>query len=281
MTVHDAVERAAVSISRRDAETLLLHVLGRNRAWLLAHPETPLAASDGDTFIALAARRAQHVPLQYLTGFQEFFGLALQVTPAVLIPRPETELLVEAVLEWTRAQTAKPMEKLSLVDVGTGSGAIALALASALPYSSILALDLSPGALGVARGNATRTGLAGRLRFAQSDLLEGLDAAAEASCLDVVVSNPPYVPEADAPTMQPEVRDHEPHLALFAGQDGLAVYRRLIPQAWRLLRSGGLLAMEFGFGQRDGLAPLLQGWAEVAFRNDYAGIPRVVLATRP
>ena len=295
MTVREAIHAASASIARRDAETLALHVLGRLRPWLLAHPEAALSPEDADRFAALVARRARFEPLQYLTGQQEFFGLSLEVTPDVLIPRPETELLVELVLNWARERApareqyrpqgsrgGQPSGALRIVDVGTGSGAIALALAANLPEADITALDLSPAALAVAQANAQRHGLQTRVDFRLSDLL----LTSEGDLLrvadwDVVVSNPPYVPRADAPEMQPEVRDFEPHLALFADEGGLAIYRRLIPQAETALRAGGLLALEIGFGQRIALTALLDGWKHVRFYDDLAGIPRVVLAERP
>ena len=276
MTLRDALLEASASISRRDAETLLAHTLGRDRAWLLAHMDDELAAADLESFRELASRRAAQQPLQHLTGVQEFFGLELHVTSDVLIPRPETEHLVESVLDWARA---RPDPHLNVVDVGTGSGAIAIALAAVLEHASVTAIDLSPAALAVARENAQRLGLAGRIEFLEGDLLDPLAGAS--ARFDVIASNPPYVALDDAPTLAPEVRDHEPALALFAGRDGLEIYRRLIPQALELLRPGGLLAMEIGFGQRDALTELLTGWQSVRFVDDYAGIPRVVLAIRP
>ncbi len=297
MTIREAIHAASASIARRDAETLALHVLGRLRPWLLAHPEAALSPEDADRFAALVARRARFEPLQYLTEQQEFFGLGLEVTPDVLIPRPETELLVESVLNWARererarareqyrpqgSRGGQPSGALRIVDVGTGSGAIALALAANLPEADITALDLSPAALAVAKANALRHHLQTRVDFRLSDLL--LTSESEllrAADWNVVVSNPPYVPYADAPEMQPEVRDFEPHLALFADEGGLAFYRRLIPQAETALRAGGLLALEIGFGQRIALTALLDGWKHLRFYDDLAGIPRVVLAERP
>jgi release factor glutamine methyltransferase len=282
--LRDALLEAATRIPRREAETLLAHVLDRDRAWLLAHSEDDLSPQHLELFRALTTRRAAREPLQHLTGAQEFFGLALRVTPAVLIPRPETELLVEAVLAWAHTQ---PAAQLRLADVGTGSGAIALALAAHLPHAELTAIDLSPDALAVARNNAESHGLVSRIRFLEADLLAPFAAplVAPPGSLDAVVSNPPYVADTDASTLAPEVRDHEPALALFAGPDGLAIYRRLIPQAHAALRPGGLLALEFGFGQRDALAALLanpeQAWNDLRFLDDYAGIPRIALATRP
>jgi len=279
MTIRSALIAAATNIARRDAETLLAHILCRDRAYLLANPEAELAPAQLAALQTMTIRRAAHEPLQHLTGRQEFFGLTLRVTPNTLIPRPETELLVEAVLHCiTDFATASP---LRILDIGTGSGAIALALASRLPHAQVTAVDLSPAALEVARGNADSLGLAGRIRFMQSDLLS---AIAPEERFDVIVSNPPYVALTDAPTLAPEVIDYEPHTALFAGLDGLAIYRRLVPAAHAALASHGLLALEFGFGQREGLRALLEAtpsaWHSIRFLDDYAGIPRVALAQR-
>ena len=263
MTVRELVNQASREVARRDAETLLLHVVGRERAWLLAHPEVEVAGEQ-----------------QYLVGHQEFYGLELRVTPAVLIPRPETEILVEAVLEWLTGHELRDAA-LQIVDVGTGSGAIALALAANLPKAKMWALDNSPPTRAVVEENAERLGLAERVEFVQSDLLNIFRDRPELGRLvDVVISNPPYVSSLEASHLEAQVRDFEPHTALFAGEDGLAVYRRLIPEAWETMRPGGLLAMEFGFGQREALTALLAGWKDVRFFEDLAGIPRVVLAER-
>jgi release factor glutamine methyltransferase len=269
MTIREHLNEAATRIARRDAEVLLGHVLGRERSWLLGHSEEAVSGERVAAFNALVERRAGHEPLQYLTGVQEFFGLPLRVTRATLIPRPETEHLVEAVLAWARSQ-ARP---LRILDVGTGTGAIAIALAKNL-NASIAACDLSTDALAVAEENARSNGVT--VRFEKSDLL----AAFAGETFDAIVSNPPYVPVGDAAEMQPEVRDFEPHSALFAGEDGLAIYRRLVVEAHAALTPDGLLAMEFGFGQREALRTLLAGWKDVRFIDDYAGIPRVVLALK-
>ena len=285
MTVREALAEATLYIPRRDAELLLAHVAGKPRTWVLSYPETTLAADLADDLTELVRRRDAGEPLQYLLGRQEFFGLKLRVTPDVLIPRPETEHLVEAVLEHLVSGTAAATRELRIADVGTGSGAIALALASRLPRgpeTEITALDISRAALAVAQGNAEQLGLAGRVRFLHSDLLGALavDVAA-GKLLDVVASNPPYVALGDSASMQREVVEHEPHVALFAGADGLEVYRRLIPQAHSALRPSGLLACEMGFGQGLALAALLtSGWENVRFLRDYAGIERVVLAEK-
>jgi len=273
MTLRDAIAEASSRIARRDAEILLLHLLQRNRAWLFAHPDEALHEATHEQLRALTQRRAAHEPLQHLTGTQEFYGLALRVTHDTLIPRPETELLVEAVLHYARTQSAN----LRILDVGTGTGAIALALATHLPHADITACDISPAALEVARANAAQHNLSQRITFIESDLLAQIPADQP---FDIVVSNPPYVPLTDAPTLTPEVRDHEPPTALFAGPDGLDLYRRLIPSAHLALKPNGLLALELGFGQRDALRELLTGWRDIRFLDDYAAIPRVALARR-
>lgn len=284
MTVREALAEASAAIARRDAEVLLAHTLECDRAWLLAHPEAELTLAQVEALRSLSARRAAREPLQYLTGVQEFYGLKLRVTPDTLIPRPETELLVEAVLRWAAERSQRgESRRLRIRDIGTGTGAIALALAANLPDAEITGSDISAAALAVARGNAERLGLS--VTLIESDLLHGFTAGERTmqERYDAIVSNPPYIPNTDAPTLQPEVRDHEPPTALFGGRDGLDVYRRLMPQALHALRPGGLLALEIGFGQRDALAALLSeaGWAEVRFLDDLQSIPRVVTAVRP
>lgn len=277
MTIHYALTNASARIARRDAETLLSFALGSRRAWVLAHPEAELDAARAETFFEFVARRDIGEPLQYITGVQEFYGLELQVMPDVLIPRPETEHLVEAALAWAATQPGT----LRIADIGTGSGAIAIALAAHLPSAELIATDISPGALAVARGNAERLGFGKRIRFVQGDLLSGVDAEIVAGMrFDLVASNPPYIPAGDAASMQREVVAHEPHTALFAGELGLDVYQRLIPAAQSALRDGGLLAMEIGFGQRQALEQLLAGWSDVRFVDDYANIPRIALAEK-
>lgn len=280
MTVREALTRATDQLAANphlrptalaDAAMLLMHLLGTDRAGLIAHPERPLDREQLAGYQRLVERRLRFEPMQYIVGTQEFFGLTLAVSPAVLIPRPETELLVEAVVE--RAGTGP----VRILDVGTGSGAIAIALAHTLPEAEVTAVDLSAEELAVARANAVAHGLEGRIRFVESDLLAGLPAGAG---FDVVVSNPPYVAEGDAAELHPQVRDHEPARALFAGSDGLAIYERLIPEVAGHLVAGGLLALEIGYGQRGALAALLEGWRGVEFLEDLQGIPRVALARR-
>jgi len=281
MTLREAISEASARLAvnpeiranaARDAELLLLETIGRSRTVIFTDPMLALSGDEEARFRAAIERRLTNEPIQHITGFQEFYGLRLRVNSAVLIPRPETELLVEAILERVSAEGS-----LRLLDVGTGSGALALALAANLPHAVVIAVDLSPAALAVARENAAELGLRERIRFVESDLLEGL---AETQAFDVIVSNPPYIPEGDRGGLHAEVREFEPESALFAGEDGLAVYRRLIPQAWAALRPGGLLGLEFGYGQREALAELLVGWDEVRFLDDLQGIARVALARK-
>jgi len=281
MTVRQAIAEASAHIAPRDAEVLLAHILNRDRAWLLAHIDDPVSAEHLAQLRAFTDRRAAHEPLQHLTGEQEFFGLTLRVTRNTLIPRPETEQLVEAVLNHVaeRSHSLHSSHLTShILDIGTGTGAIPIALATHLPTAQFTAVDLSPAALAIARENAAHHHLANRIKFIESDLLAELPH----ETFDVIVSNPPYIALADAPTLAPEVRDHEPHLALFAGNDGLSIYRRLIPAAHAALIPNGLLALEIGFGQSETIRALFpeNEWHNLRILDDYAGIPRIVLAER-
>ena len=274
-TAGDALQAARVRLAaasknpRRDAELLLAHVLGCRPVDLFAHPERLLSLTEADQFESFIRRRLASEPLQYITGVQEFFGLPFEVSPAVLIPRPETEHLVEAVLQRLDHQA-----DLRIVDVGAGSGAIAVTLAHALPRSRVTAVDLSPTALEVTSRNAQQHGVADRVTLLLSDLLAALDAAD----LDAVVSNPPYI--ANGEVLEPQVANYEPHSALYAGPTGLEIYERLIPQAAQALKPQGWLMMEIGYGQRSAVENLLRDWTDVAFLDDYQGIPRVVVARR-
>jgi release factor glutamine methyltransferase len=263
--------------ARRDAESLFLHLLKgnnaeRNTAWLIAHWDNP--ASHSDEFRALIQRRLAGEPIQYIIGETEFYRMPFVVTPDVLIPRPETEHLVEKV-----AGLACAFHKPRLVDVGTGSGAIAIAFAHDWSHAVVTAIDASEAALDVAHRNAERLGFADQIRFLHGDLL----APVAHEQFDIVVSNPPYVPEADRLTLAVEVRDHEPGLALFAGTDGLDIYRRLIPQAFPCLAASGFIALEIGYGQSSAIADLLgaAGFQNIEFTPDLQGIPRVAMAQRP
>jgi release factor glutamine methyltransferase len=264
--------------ARLDAETLLLYVFRiidpyRNRAWLIAHQNDPTSSDTRLHFDVLVKRRLRGEPIQYITGETEFYGLPFRVTPAVLIPRPETEHLAEETLK-RAADFAHPR----IVDIGTGSGCIAIALAHHLPHASITASDLSPEALTLARQNAESNQVAGHIRFLEGDLMTPIAG----ETFNVIVSNPPYVPEADRSTLSVEVRDHEPALALFAGDDGLDIYRRLIPAAHAALIPAGFLLLETGFGQQGAVTALLaaSGFQSIETLPDLQGIPRVVSALR-
>jgi len=262
---------------RLNAELLLLFVLGRERAYLYAHPERELTADEQANFDEVIRERARGCPTQYITGHQEFWGLDLLVSPAVLIPRPETEHVVETVLELVKEYPFDGPGRLRLVDVGTGSGCIALALASELPHAEIHACDISEEALEIARVNAARLALGGKVLFRKSDLL----SVYAGEKFDFVISNPPYVGEADADKVQKQVREFEPKIAVFSGREGMEIYRRLIPQAHEHLRPGGWFVAEIGFSEETNVRELLAGWAEVQVTPDLQGIPRVIAAKRP
>ena len=289
MTVGDAISWGASTLdesdemgqhTREDATFLLRHVLGISQAEIYASRERPLTNLQTEQFNALIQQRARGVPIQYLTEEQEFFGLPFQVTPAVLIPRPETEHLVEAAIARLQSHPAP-----HIADIGTGSGAIAVALAHALPNAHIVALDISPIALTVAQQNATHNGVAERIRFVESDLFAA-GAVITDRRFDAIVSNPPYIAERERKTLPKEVRDYEPALALFAGATGLEFYRRLIPAAHSHLATGGWLLMEIGHGQRDAVRALLQdqkkdqAWDVIEFLPDLQSIPRVAIARK-
>jgi release factor glutamine methyltransferase len=256
----------------RDAEMLLLHLLGKDRAWQMTHGDELLPDDLTLSYSELLERRRKGEPIQYITGETEFYGLPFRVTPDVLIPRPETEHLVEKVLE-----LAVHFPVPRIVDVGSGSGAIAVALAHKLPHAQIIAVDLSAAALAIARENAKRNGVA--LRFLEGNLL----APVAEERFEFIVSNPPYVPTADRESLSVEVRDYEPALALFAGENGLEVYQRLIPAAFDALIPGGYVALEIGYGQSPAITELLarSGFEQIEFVPDLQGIPRVACARRP
>jgi release factor glutamine methyltransferase len=265
--------------ARRDAEVLLLLALRRtmpevNRAWLVAHADDSVAPEAVNELLALTGRRAAGEPMQYIAGEAEFRGLPFLVNRHVLIPRPETEHLVEKAIA-----LAAHFHAPRILDVGTGSGAIAISICHECSDAAVTATELSTSALELAQKNAARLGFAHRIRFLQGDLL----APVAQEQFDIVVSNPPYVAERDRETLSVEVRDFEPALALFAGDDGLAVYRRLIPAAFGALASGGFLVLEIGFGQELAIGALLAAsrFAQIEFSADLQGIPRVASALRP
>jgi release factor glutamine methyltransferase len=309
--------------ARLDADSLLLHVLDQGKAWLMAHGDDPFSPLDSERFQAFIDRRLTGEPIQYILGEAEFYGLPFRVTPAVLIPRPETEHLVEKALE-----LAVGFPSPRILDIGTGSGAIAVAVANRLAKNgfvtghdfncadrannrtgalapegtpfSVTAIDLSPEALAIAEENAKRNGVS--IRFLHADLFTPIAPLSmgapgpdfrtgEASNpnspvldeqFDLILSNPPYIPTIDGPSLSVEVRDHEPALALFAGEDGLAIYRRLIPATYEHLVSGGHLLLEIGYGQQAEIENLLvaSGFTSIEFLPDLQNIPRVACAQK-
>jgi release factor glutamine methyltransferase len=264
----------AADVADLDARLIAQHVLGWTTERFLTDMHSIAPEGFKAAYDRLIGRRGAREPLAYIVGHREFWGLDIRVTPAVLVPRPETELLVEAALEWL-SDLAAPA---TLADACTGSGCIAIALACERPAARIVATDFSAAALTVARGNAVRHGVANRVRLVRTDLLGGI-----AGPFDAIVANPPYVPYCDRPALQSEVADHEPSLAIFGGDDGMAVIHRLVPQAPARIRRGGRLIFEFGLGQDDAVAELIEGTAGLTLvdrRCDLQGIPRVAIAQR-
>ncbi|MGA8871089.1 MAG: peptide chain release factor N(5)-glutamine methyltransferase [Candidatus Acidiferrales bacterium] len=286
---------ARISSDTLAAEVLLLHSLGRDRSWLYSHADEQLDPHLVANYFTLIARRVAGEPTQHLTGKQEFWGLEFEVTPAVLIPRPETEHVVEVALGRLGAagiqidmKTGARSPRLRIADVGTGSGCIAIALAHELPHAEIFATDISVAALHVARCNGARHRVDDRVHFVETDLLEGISlsplaAAGSPRLFDLIVSNPPYVARDDAATLEREVREHEPETALFGGPTGIEIYARLIEQAGARLRPGGNLVLELGYGAADSVRAILSaqpGWANICVTTDLAEIPRVIAAER-
>lgn len=270
---------------RMNAELLLKFILDCDRAYLFAHPERELSQEEEARYESALVERSRGVPAQYIAGHQEFWGMDLIVTPAVLIPRPETEHLLETALELVKSDLRPRTSDLSqkvlasgirIVDVGTGSGCIALALAKELPGAEIHATDTSASALEIARANAARLQLENRIHFAEADLLGDLRGP-----FDIIVSNPPYVGESETDQVQLEVRNFEPRTAVFAGSAGTEVIARLIPQARAALRPGGWLLLEISGTIVDDVRRLLQGWEGVEVTADLQSIPRVVRAQKP
>jgi len=279
MRVADAItdaasrlEAAGLDQPRREAASLLTFALSRTPAFVVAHPEYELSRQEKQTFADILTRREAREPFQYITGKQEFWGLEFEVAPGVLIPRPETEILVEAAVDFLRRLGVG-----RFVEVGVGSGCISVSLLHSIRDGTCIATDLSEMALAMAWRNAKRHGVADRLELRRSNLL---DSVGEKTPL--VVSNPPYVPDGDIAGLQPEVRDHEPIDALAGGAEGLDVIRRLIRGSGHILASGGVLMMEIGAGQAAAVAGLFDSdeWGSPEFREDLQAIPRVVIAAR-
>ncbi|MBC7224049.1 MAG: peptide chain release factor N(5)-glutamine methyltransferase [Anaerolineae bacterium] len=258
-----------------DAQLLLAHVLVWERSGVLAHPEAPLGDAAAERYRRLVARRARREPLAYIVARRAFWGMDLEVRPGVLVPRPETETLVEQALAWALRRGGRTWGGV-LADVGTGSGAVAVALARELPYARVWATDTSPEALWVAQANARRYGVAHRIRVVQGEWLAPVQGP-----VDAIVSNPPYVPSGVLDRLAPEIARYEPRRALDGGPDGLAAYRQLLPQAARALSPGGAIFLEVGHDQADAVSDLLRGhfpgWRVVRFR-DLGGHWRVVAA---
>lgn len=296
------------------AEVLLLHAIGRDRTWLYTHHDEPLTEAQAHNYFSWIDRRCAGEPTQHLTGKQEFWGLDLEVTPDALIPRPETEHLIEVALDrlaLREARAGRPQknsgEGLNIADIGTGSGCIAIALAKELLDAKIYATDISSAALAVAKRNATRHSVSDRIYFIASDLLNQISGpppvvgaqhgaparvttvsahdsplSVQAPRFDLIVSNPPYVGRREAHTLTREVRDHEPATALFGGEEGYELYTELIAQSARQLKPGGILVLELGYNSLPAVQPLLDAstWTSVGVTNDLAGIPRVIAADR-
>ena len=265
-----------------------MHTLGRDRAWIYAHPEYLVDSPSRERYLSLIAQRASGVPTQYLTGHQEFWGLDFEVTPGVLIPRPETEHLIEVALQRlgvTDGDTQRRTTRFRIADVGTGSGCIAIALAHELSAAHIAATDISAAALEVAIRNAARHTVSERIDFSECNLLDAFYHQSPATShqsppFDLIASNPPYIGRRDAATLPREVRDHEPQEALFGGDTGTELYAPLIEQASALLKPGGIVVLELGHDSADHVAHLLDGarWSGIEITNDLAGIPRVASA---
>ena len=276
-TLNSAIQQlkaAHVPSARMNAELLLRFTLGCDRAYLYGHPERKLTPEEQSRYEDALTQRAKGIPAQYITGHQEFWGMDLIVSPAVLIPRPETEHVIEKVLECV-GRTPSPA-KVRIIDVGTGSGCIALALAKELPRAEVHATDISAAALEVARANAARHQLEKRIQFHETDLLAGMKSGA----FDFVVSNPPYVGESEEDSVQLEVRKCEPRQAVFAGITGTEVIERLIPQAWEMLKPSGWLVMEISGTIVERVRGLLSDWTNIEITKDLQGIPRVAAAAR-
>src|SRR6267143_540430 len=302
------------------AELLLLHVLGRDRTWIYSHPEEQIGSADADRYFALIARRKTGEPTQHLTGKQEFWGLEFEVTPDVLIPRPETEHVIEVALDRLAVRERRSGRKqtltgegLQIADIGTGSACIAIALAKERRGATIYATDISFAAIAVAERNAKRHSVSNRIHFLESNLLDGFIARDAANAgitvvgaqhaapllgkdaphespvtshqsplFDLIVSNPPFIGRREAATLMREVRDHEPEIALYGGEEGYELYADLIAQGAAHLKPGGILVLELGHDSLRAVEPLLDAptWTNVGVTNDLAGIPRVAAAER-
>lgn len=276
------LEEAKIADAKRDAETLLLYLEKADRTFLYVHRNDATDEYRADAYFGLIDRRAAGEPLQYILGSQEFMGLNFEVNPSVLIPRQDTETLVELALK----RAGEKKRSLSILDMCCGSGAIAVSMAHFLPKAKITACDISPEALEVARGNAARNGLNGRIEFRESDLFfmtKRKKTVRIKDSFDMILSNPPYIPTQDIDTLQTEVRDHEPIKALDGGSDGLDFYRRIAEDAFGSLKKDGLMFLEIGCDQAEAVTSLLSGagyYSEIEVHKDLTGLDRVISCRR-
>lgn len=265
-----SLEASGVAESRREAASLLTFVLARPGSFLIAHPEYELNDSELTGFEECVRRRSNREPFQYITGTQEFFGLEFRVTRDVLIPRPETEVLVEAAIE-----VLGSLKSPHFLEIGVGSGCISISILHSVIDAQAVAVDVSSGALRIAMENAHIHGVSERLRLRERDLFDGLNEK-----FDMIVSNPPYIPDLDIGQLQPEVRTFEPHSALAGGSDGLDIIKRIVDGAPGHLKPGGSLLLEIGFGEADAVELLFRTpyWLECRLLPDLQGIPRIIIA---
>ncbi len=263
---------------RSQSELLLGHVLKKDRLYLHLNPKEKLTPEEWKLFRNAISRRAGGEPLQYITGVQNFMGFDFRVTPDVLIPRQDTERLIEVVTKWLEQYPGK--DTLKIADLGTGSGAIGITLARLNPRAHVYAVDISDKAIEMAQKNAESLGVTSQMTFLRGDLFGPLEALELKGQLDIVASNPPYIAFSEKETLATEVREHEPHLALFSPEEGMAFYRRIIPGAGPYLKKGGLLALEIGSTQAGKVRSLLEtaGYSKIAVHQDYAGLDRVLTA---
>jgi release factor glutamine methyltransferase len=271
--------REGLSTPRLDAEVLLAETLGVDRVGLYAHFDQPLHPEELARFKKLIQRRLQREPVAYIIGRREFWSLTFKVTPDVLIPRPETEILVAEALK-VMSSPARTARHFRILEMGTGSGAISVALAREFPSASVVATDLSAKALAVAQENASRLGVGERIQFLRGDLFVPLE---NESAFELIITNPPYIPEEEIPSLPPEVRGFEPRLALDGGKDGLSFFRRVLPRVGEFLNPGGWFLAEVGAGQEDKIRQIAEGNSELVscgFVPDLAGIERVFKARK-
>ena len=264
------LEAAGVAESRRETSSLLTFVLARPGSFLFAHPEYELTADEESRFSEALGRRAKREPFQYITGKQEFYRLDFEVAPGVLIPRPETEILVEAAI-----QVLASLDRPQFLEIGVGSGCISISIFNSVPNSSAIGIDISPAAIAIAERNAEKHGVNERFEIREGNIYAGIDAK-----FDLIVSNPPYIPDSDIDELQPEVRDFEPHSALAGGISGLDLVSQIVSSAPKYLQPAGSLLMEIGFGQSEAVRELFPAhvWTSVEFLPDLQGIPRIVAA---